>query len=930
MGFSKGYKEMNKGLKSALSLAGSGKKLPVEQLVRQSPETAAVISKLIQSSQARAYDRSGNRAIDVPVHNDFHTKSREILEKHEDAESILQLFPDMKLSEQILVSSIISPKDMGNGEVSLTVPESLIFGEAASFLLEELKSYFAKDYKIDQLLPKMLRRVLFRSGSYPVVVIPESSLDEYINGEQKISMESLSEYLTPKGEFRNLGILGDPTKTAARNVLSAESFNVQQTSADHDTQVHFKTAEESIEKISLVHVYDNPFVLKMPELIKRRRSEAVTDTINKISNIKRFGVEAFTRRVGASDRGTPNVMNDSSMSSLVYKGRKTDMVNFSRIKTNDQTNRKNVGAPLVMVLPSESVMPVYTPGHEDRHVGYFLMVDSEGYPVTKNSQFDHFGDLGTRLSSVNKSMSSYMLDKVKESFDPNATSLTDPRLASRLYGDIIEADLLARLRNGIVGGNVQIGKTEDIYRTMFARALANQRTNLVYIPAELMTYFANRYDESGIGKSLMDDMRVLNSLRAMTMFSRVMASIKNSIGRTNVALKLDENDPNPQKAIEMAVHEVSRTRQQYFPLGLNTPSDLVDWLQRSGYEFTFSGHPGLPDMSLEFSEKNSNYVKPDDQLDEELKKRAIQAFGLPPEVVDKGFEGEFATSIVANNILLTKQVTQLQADFVPQLTAHARMVAMSDGGLIERMKKLVIQNAEKLKQAAPKDIVPQAILNDEDSFARFVVSEVLSNFETNLPQPDSVTLENQVTAFETFEKAVDAALKYIVSEDIFSDNLGGEASKMAGDAQNAIKSYLMREWMQQNNFMPELLSAISGTDDKKTQALIEAQSSHVGGIVKFVTKLLNQTRPVADAAGKDIKKITDGAELGEGSSAMSSGGGGGGSSGGGFDSFGGGSDFDMGGDLPSMDTGLGGSEDESSDEEPNSNDDNLPDLGGLG
>lgn len=163
---------MSKNLKTVLELAGSGKKLPVEELVRKSPETAAIISKLIQSSLPRAYDRGGNRAIDVPVHNDFHTKSREILEKHEDADSTFELFPDMKLSEQMLVSSIISPKDMGKGEVTLSVPESLIFGEAASFLLEELDSYFAKDYKIDQLLPKMLRRVLFRTGSYPVVVIP--------------------------------------------------------------------------------------------------------------------------------------------------------------------------------------------------------------------------------------------------------------------------------------------------------------------------------------------------------------------------------------------------------------------------------------------------------------------------------------------------------------------------------------------------------------------------------------------------------------------------------------------------------------------------------------------------------------------------------------------------------------------------------------
>ena len=56
----------------------------------------------------------------------------------------------------------------------------------------------------------------------------------------------------------------------------------------------------------------------------------------------------------------------------------------------------------------------------------------------------------------------------------------------------------------------------------------------------------------------------------------------------------------------------------------------------------------------------ASHIKPDTELEEELDKRAIMALGLTPEIVDTGFSPEFATTVVANNVLLAKRVIRIQ------------------------------------------------------------------------------------------------------------------------------------------------------------------------------------------------------------------------------------------------------------------------------
>lgn len=838
---------MSKELSKIISVVKSGQSVPLVDLVRERPEIPALISKLVTAvDKVNSYDKQGNKDIAANNRNEFASVSNDVARKTTDAEGMMELFPELELSAQILISSIISPKDMSSTEINYTVPPGLKTSDISAMLITEIKDYLTKDYKVEQLLPVILRRILFESGSYPVAVIPESSIDAIINSqESRSAMESLNELTdADRNTFKSIGILGssDPKSDNSKdkNVSATSNLNTSLESIDKrgiSNPANYDHYVSGLDKS--VAVTDNFSILKLPSLFQAKRRKTVNSLVSKNTSL---GIEASKQR-----------LNDRSLSPLIFRAPNRNAINVVKIKTKDESSRKTIGAPLIMVLPSESVIPVTVPGNEEDHVGYFVLLDMEGNPVNKASTNSGFDDLQARLNSSNNNASSMLLEKARTVYGDNCKTLSIQQ-ATQLYGDIVEADLLSRLRNGVLGETLSIGKNEDVYRLMLARTLRSQFTQLLFIPIDLMTYFAYKYDSRGIGKSLLDDLRILNSLRGMVLFSKVMAQLKNSIGRTNVDVTIDEDDPAPNKTMEMIIHEVAKTRRSSFPIGLNSPGDLADWLQTSGMQFNFTNHPGLPTTTLKFSEENSNYAEPPSDLEDDLRKRSIMAIGLSPETVDNGYSGEFATSIVANNLLLTKRVMQIQEKIIPLLTDHVRKVISNNGFIMEKLKEIITENYSKIESHF-KDVE----LTEESKvyLIEMLVQEFVSNFEVTLPQPNNVTLENQMTAFDAYMEALDKVLpQFISQESLPSSLIGEETNNKVEEIKQVVKAYFARRWLAENGVMNEI-NELTTNDDKGEPLLklSDIQKNHINSLVRSLVGLFQVAEPVVLAANKDLKNL---------------------------------------------------------------------------
>ena len=885
-----------------------GEKFPVLQTIRSNPGLAAAISKLRSDGLQPRYGKGGQRELMPPNSMAFRQQSERTMDEIKDAEGVMQILPDIELSAQILTSSTLSPKDMVTVELLFSGPEGVLPNQVGMEILALIRKHFDQTYKIKNNLEQILRDMLFEKGAHILMVLPENSLDEFINRHVPLAMamESLNhgyhEIFGADGNPKSIGLLGPGNngKFAPENAMKFESFgNSVQTTVDgniaiesyksyNDKGEHVGEAKE-VQKNNFLFVTDNFAVLSAPRAMESVRTLRVNEKLKrKRTNVS---MEAFDEQKNIAR----HKLTDRELSQALFKNANHKADQLASLKTQQQLQRTTIGNPLVMELPTESVIPVHVPGQPEKHVGYFVLLDNTGHPVSIKSRSDYYSDLAGRMGTNigTSSLPSQVIARTKSmmgGFDCSNSEHLD--YSAKVYGDLITADLLARLRNGIYTNGVALGTNDDVYRIMLARTLQQQRTQILFVPVELVTYFAFRFNADGIGRSILSDTKILNALRSTLMFANTMAAIRNSIGMTTVDFKLDPEDPDPTKSLEIMMNEVLRSRQQAFPLNTASPADIVYQLQRGGYQFTYSDHPGLPDVKVEFGERQSNYPKPDTELEESLRKRSIMAFGLNPETVDTAFSGEFATTVTQNNILLTRRVMQLQDRFTPLLRDHLVKYIRASESMMEDITQLIEDNYDKIK--IPSEIEDKFNFGEDVDIRKkvekaiiieYLVDAYLDGLEVNLPRPDTVTIENQATAFDAYNKLLETALDAWLNKEFFSQELAGDMTNVVESVRASVKAYYIRKWFSDNGVMPELaeMTAQDSEGIPRIQFWNE-QKNHIESLMKSLSGLTAGLKPMQEATNKVAEDV--------GIQGM---GGGGGFGGGGFGGDTGGGGFDAGG-----------------------------------
>ena len=507
-------------------------------------------------------------------------------------------------------------------------------------------------------------------------------------------------------------------------------------------------------------------------------------------------------------------------------------------------------------------MPVHEPGNPKKHIGYFVIADAEGHPLTIAGNEKYLNQLRSRFSNVDKNGqagSSDILSNLESRAKANLVG--NDRISSgdleRLFSDIVQNALIRRAMNGAVGGNISVSDNQDFFRQMLARSLANQQTQLLYIPAEMLVYFANDFHRDGTGKSLYDDSRILHSLASMLLFARVSAGVRNSIGMTNANLKFDPDDPDPIKRIEQTMHIIRETRANNFPVGVLSPVDIVNWLGRCGVEVTWENHPGMPDMSVEFTQKERGIIKPDQELEELLTKRRAQNIGLNPESIDSAYNSEFATSVSENSLLFAKRISVYSNNFTTNFTRLGRLILASDSIILTKLREILIKEKKAVLEHLDGTFENKKFDEiDYNIVVNMCLKDFLGKVEFSLPKPITAKTESQMAKFSDHEAHVDAALKYFVSSEMFKTTVQGKTTEEIETIVAIIKAYFMRDYMARNNIMPELFDLINkNVDGKPSVDIFGSQVSHIEGLMQSLTHFLKDVRVIRVAADKDMDKI---------------------------------------------------------------------------
>lgn len=840
------------------------------------PELASVIAKL-----QRPRDR-----IDTAISNPDGASgmtvagaqeiSRSIMARMEDNQNTMQLFPDIELAEQIVISSILAPKDMGSSELIYKLADNRFPAVLTNELLGVLKEHISKNYKLREQCSDILFDAMFKKGSHVKAILPESAVDELINSNSVVATENIfpSDIFADRtgSSLTSMNLLGSPVPKDTTERRNPKYVLESIVNAGAGVSPSIYNEDESVRKAleGLVEVTDNYNLLKFQKLVDAISvssvRKAVGTRLDKASMT--FATESYKFFEGKKAEGK---MTEEQMKQLLYRNSVSQYKPFLTIPSKDNLRRKSVGRPMVIDIPSEAAVPIHVPGSPEKHIGYMVPVDADGNFITLGSAFDNATGMAGMMSSdkSNSSLGSLLTEKARKNL---ATQNEQPTIenATEIYADIIEKDFLQRLANGKYGRELRIGRNMDIMRIMLIRALKAQFTRLVYVPAEYVTYFAFKYHDNGVGKSYLDDLANITSLRALVLFSKTMARVKSSIETTHVNVKLDPRDHDPAGTLEKAKHLIAKTRQQFFPHGLNRVVDLTDWISRAGIQITFEGHPKMPTTSFDFETKNMQHPPPDDGLEEDFRYQTYMHFGLSPDAVDTAAKSDFATVIEKSSIMFSKRVTVWSDAFSEDLTDYARKILNNDNELIDALLE-VLKNHKSEIDSMMTDEEKEFYTTHPKEFSEFLIYQFSSSLKVDLPKPEFTSLQNMNTSFTDRANAYKAAIEYVIDESVLPSDLGGEASNYVATLQKVWLAGLMRKWMAENNYVPEVMEISQLSEEGKPAIdLLELTESHSKNLMLAVATLLNKVKSARVATDADLAKINAGDSSSSGVSSSSS------------------------------------------------------------
>lgn len=798
-----------------------------------SAETKSIIDKIVNPTQS---DGEPPRKTKAPSMNVMETISNEIATNINDARAIFEILPDTEMAMQVLVSSILSPKDMISTDINFT---SSVSGEAADIAASVIKivqNYFITEFGLKRRLSSILQDALFKTGSYPIAVIPENTLDDVINSNDQVSTESVKSFFTKDTtSVRPLGLLGNPNSAGKKTSIGIESLFSANTAPDKFDNFNPYTT-----------VTDNFNALKVPALLTKARQHAVADTFQNrgVAGVK-VGLESWRGKQGEDK---PTVLKSA------YRRRVYTQRSAVQLQTSEALNREAVGHPLVMKLPSESVIPVHVPSDPSNHVGYYVLLDKNGNPVTRAKDSKYFTNLKQRLKKENEGTSE-LIEQVRQGMYGERSNIAD-RTESEIiasYTSLIENDLVARLEAGVYNENATLSCPSEVGRIMLGRALSKMHTQVLFIPAELLTYVAFDYNDNGTGRSLIEGSKIIASLRAMTMFANTMAGIKNSNNRTKLNITLDEDDPDPASTVEKIMHNFTKNHQLSYPLGTIDPSDITGYLQRSSVDINVEGHPAYPNTKTNVEDGQRNMVNVDTGLEESLRNRHFMSMHIAPEIVDSTLDVEFATNVVGSNLLLAKRVIIYQDTLCDHLSDFIRKFTSNSSVLMEQIVNVIEESSlsKKLKQGKT-DVTEDGTIDTVES----LIAEIIDSIRISLPTPDTAKLANQGASFEEFNSLLEAALPAYLDAEMFDGMLDSDLEEGIEGTIAALRSYFQRQWLRKNNIMPELDGMVNdGSVDSFD--IVTVHKDHAEAILGPMQKLLRMMRKEGRKAQSNLDADQD-------------------------------------------------------------------------
>lgn len=671
------------------------------------------------------------------------------------AEKLRALAPEIEQARILVSSSIMSPNDLQDGRFIFKFEATPAINNDSA-LLKKVADFF--DHYFNDTLQLGIKsydwigEAQYGSGSKCVLILPEASHIDLRNRDRNsknpifdgaISMESFQQVERASKEYMFSGKVNtwkdylDPLNKQSMlqsMIPSMESFGVR---------VPTKYTTRSRDRKDNT-TFGDQYTAGLEEMIvnlKTKLSEGDAIRITEDSSVIHFYKDS-----------TKNKQKDIFDKLLEQYGTDKDPVNeeIAYIRAVPK-GIPQMGHPAIIELPSESVIPIIVPGAPAEHLGYFVLLDGNGMPLTiENSGMSNDStecQSGSPNAAYEAMFGSNCCNSKYFSYE-SGNNVSNA--GSMIFSNILDGYLRSRIK-GIFGrDDLSISRFNAVASVLFYRLLEAKHSTLVFIPIQLLHYFAFDYDKNtGTGVSKTSEIQFLLSLRTTLMMANVVAMVNDAIEHKKVEFSLDEKNANLEGIMEL-IGNIFIEKNKL--TGSTDPSEIMRDMYNNSVTIVPKNIPGLADLSIETQSVSGSSSRVDDNLLEQLSNLLVSHLDVPPAALNQMSEPEFARSLVTYNLFFAKKIRRYQRIWCSMMNEFIRCYIKFDPKFRKALSIKLNTNVTNEKQESLPSKVKQMKDVDPNVYGTTdtLVNDIINTFTVELASPNIVVDKTQFEEIRAF------------------------------------------------------------------------------------------------------------------------------------------------------------------------------------
>jgi uncharacterized protein YjgD (DUF1641 family) len=700
------------------------------------------------------------------VRNMLMSISRSTAQQTRTNQSLYALTPELEQAKRIWVSSILAPNDMQTGNINITCTDETLTDTQRIAIGDLTTKFFNDKLRLGTRLAEWIGEFMFETGAKAIVILPKDGLRKLIEDPKAVkgASETLNFSHADIDKMMKDDDVDREFKIAFEELQSTlmQSDPLQKGSIDLAKIVDFSKSYV-VQLLNSPDIYRPTVVFDPMEIKKKARSQ----TDNNQVTLKQYLATLF----GDTPGGQSNALILEPV-----------------------TNVRQGDEPVLLELPTASVVPVCVKGSKSEHLGYFVLIDENGDPVVpREEDWDPSKTLTT--ATVNQATKAYTGGQSGQSIWSLATDSQKAAHLSAAFTIAVKQLMIQSLkRRGIV--SVDIGAYNAISNCLLYNMLSKQKIKLIYVPEPMMVYYCFDYRKDGTGKAITESVEYVLALRSTLFVAYVMSVIQNSIQHRTLTVDVDPKNTQVEQTMNM-LREVFVAKHE-LPFD-NNPVAISRDLAKRNISIIPKNIKGLEGgLSVEKDQTLGHGTMIDDALIKVFTNMALSGLGLPHSLFNQLNEGEFARSVTTNNLYYSNDVRMKQSKLEKPNTQLVCNYAAGSFTIREAIRQILATKEEGKTRKEKDDIKTnpgEASTSGTAKVDDVGLLRTILSLRVSLPSPNIAVSKSQFEELEAFMTALDSIVNAVIAEGMFNiqdANLNDTAVQFKA----VVKAALVRQYLE--------------------------------------------------------------------------------------------------------------------------------------